>query len=85
MCTKWFADGAVHKHFSPNATPHDAVIAYMNVLDDLERRAASAAASAAAAPAAAAPARPHAPAGPRPATEPSRRPSRRGRKVPRRR
>ena len=38
MCTKWFSDGDVHKHFSPYATPHDAFIAFMNVLDDLERR-----------------------------------------------
>jgi alpha-amylase len=39
MCTKWSADGDVHKHFSPYATPHDAFISYMNVLDDLARRA----------------------------------------------
>ncbi len=39
MCTKWSADGDVHKHFSPYATPHDAFIAFMNVLDDVERRA----------------------------------------------
>ena len=38
MCTKWFSDGDVHKHFSPYSTPHDAFIAFMNVLDDLERR-----------------------------------------------
>ena len=39
MCTKWFSDGDVHKYFSPYATPHDAFIAFMNVLDDLHRRA----------------------------------------------
>ncbi|MEQ8763266.1 MAG: glycoside hydrolase family 57 protein [Planctomycetota bacterium] len=39
MCTKWFADGDVHKYFSPYASPHDAFIAFMNVLDDLSRRA----------------------------------------------
>lgn len=39
MCTKWFSDGDVHKYFSPYATPHDAFIALMNVLDDLHRRA----------------------------------------------
>jgi len=39
MCTKWSADGDVHKHFSPYATPHDAFIAFMNVLDDVEQRA----------------------------------------------
>ena len=38
MCTKWFADGDVHKYFSPYASPHDAFIAFMNVLDDLARR-----------------------------------------------
>jgi alpha-amylase len=38
MCTKWFSDGDVHKYFSPYATPHDAFISFMNVLDDLERR-----------------------------------------------
>ena len=39
MCTKWFADGDVHKYFSPYNDPHDAFIAFMNVLDDLSRRA----------------------------------------------
>lgn len=38
MCTKWFADGDVHKYFNPYATPYDAYIAFMNVLQDLERR-----------------------------------------------
>jgi alpha-amylase len=38
MCTKWSADGDVHKYFSPYGSPHDAFIAFMNVLDDLERR-----------------------------------------------
>jgi alpha-amylase len=42
MCTKWFADGDVHRYFSPFATPHDGFIAFMNVLDDLGRRAGSA-------------------------------------------
>jgi alpha-amylase len=42
MCTKWFSDGDVHKYFSPYASPHDAFIAFMNVLDDLARRAAGA-------------------------------------------
>jgi len=40
MCTKWFADGDVHKYFSPYDSPHDAFIAFMNVLDDVRRRAA---------------------------------------------
>ncbi len=39
MCTKFFADGDVHKYFSPYASPHDAFITFMNVLDDLARRA----------------------------------------------
>jgi hypothetical protein len=34
----------VHKYFSPYASPHDAFIAFMNVLDDLGRRAEQAAA-----------------------------------------
>jgi alpha-amylase len=38
MCTKYFSDGDVHKYFSPYANPHDAFIAFMNVLDDLARR-----------------------------------------------
>jgi alpha-amylase len=38
MCTKWFSDGDVHKYFSPYASPHDAFIAFMNVIDDLTRR-----------------------------------------------
>jgi len=37
MCTKWFADGDVHKYFSPYDTPYDAFIAFMNVLQDLEQ------------------------------------------------
>jgi alpha-amylase len=39
MCTKWFADGDVHKYFSPYESPYDAFIAFMNVLEDLEQRA----------------------------------------------
>jgi alpha-amylase len=38
MCTKWASDGDVHRYFSPYATPHDAHVTYMNVLDDLARR-----------------------------------------------
>ncbi|MBI2451886.1 polysaccharide deacetylase family protein [Candidatus Pacearchaeota archaeon] len=36
MCTKWFADGDVHKYFNPYESPYDAFISYMNVLHDLE-------------------------------------------------
>lgn len=39
MCTKWFADGDVHKYFNPYDSPYDAFIAYMNAVQDLELRA----------------------------------------------
>ncbi len=38
MCTKWFADGDVHKYFNPYDSPYDAFLNYMNVLKDLEKR-----------------------------------------------
>lgn len=38
MCTKWFADGDVHKYFNPYESPYEAYIAYMNVLQDLRLR-----------------------------------------------
>jgi len=38
MCTKYFADGDVHKYFNPYDSPYDSYINYMNVLDDLKRR-----------------------------------------------
>ncbi len=41
MCTKWFADGDVHKYFNPYDTPYEAFIAYTNALHDLELRAAN--------------------------------------------
>ncbi len=34
MCTKWFADGDVHKYFNPYQSPYDAYINYMNILTD---------------------------------------------------
>lgn len=37
MCTKWFADGDVHKYFSPHESLYDAFVAFMNALTDLER------------------------------------------------
>lgn len=37
MCTKWFADGDVHKYFSPYDSPYDAFVAFMNVAQDLEQ------------------------------------------------
>ncbi|MFH1637179.1 MAG: glycoside hydrolase family 57 protein [Candidatus Woesearchaeota archaeon] len=38
MCTKWFADGDVHKYFNPYESPYDSFIYYMNALNDLENR-----------------------------------------------
>jgi alpha-amylase len=38
MCTKYWADGDVHKYFSPFDSPHEAFIAYMNVLQDMKLR-----------------------------------------------
>ncbi|HVS79429.1 MAG TPA: glycoside hydrolase family 57 protein [Candidatus Paceibacterota bacterium] len=38
MCTKWFADGDVHKYFNPYESPYDAFISYMNVLKDMRAR-----------------------------------------------
>ncbi|MCK4958806.1 MAG: glycoside hydrolase family 57 protein [Planctomycetes bacterium] len=38
MCTKYFADGDVHKYFNPYDSPYDSYINYMNVLSNLKRR-----------------------------------------------
>jgi len=38
MCIKYFADGDVHKYFSPYDRPEDAYIYFMHVLTDLEKR-----------------------------------------------
>ncbi|MEN9643089.1 MAG: hypothetical protein RIR77_2278 [Planctomycetota bacterium] len=38
MCTKYWADGDVHKYFSPYDSPYDAYINFMNVLDNLRTR-----------------------------------------------
>lgn len=38
MCTKWFADGDVHKYFSPYQSPYDAFINFMNVYHDIKLR-----------------------------------------------
>jgi len=38
MCTKYFADGDVHKYFNPYDSPYDSYINYMNVLSNLEKR-----------------------------------------------
>ena len=39
MCTKWFADGDVHKYFNPYDTPYDCFINLMNIINDLIIRA----------------------------------------------
>jgi alpha-amylase len=38
MCTKYFADGDVHKYFSPYESPYDSYINFMNVLDNINTR-----------------------------------------------
>ena len=39
MCTKYWADGDVHKYFSPYESPYDSYINFMNVLDNIQTRA----------------------------------------------
>lgn len=41
MCTKYFADGDVHKYFNPYDSPYDSYINFMNVLDNLRSRCAA--------------------------------------------
>ena len=41
MCTKYFADGDVHKYFNPYDSPYDSYINFMNVLDNLQNRCSS--------------------------------------------
>jgi len=38
MCLKWFADGDVHKYFSPYGSPYDAYIQYVHVIEDIKVR-----------------------------------------------
>ena len=38
MCTKYFADGDVHKYFNPYDSPYDSYINFMNVLDNVRAR-----------------------------------------------
>ena len=38
MCTKYFADGDVHKYFNPYDSPYDSYINFMNILDNLDYR-----------------------------------------------
>jgi alpha-amylase len=47
MCTKYYADGDVHKYFSPYESPYDGYINFMNVLDNVRTRLAAPAAKSA--------------------------------------
>jgi alpha-amylase len=38
MCTKYWADGQIHRYFSPYESPYDSYINFMNVLDNLQSR-----------------------------------------------
>lgn len=38
MCTKYWADGDVHRYFSPYESPYDSYINFMNVLDNVQAR-----------------------------------------------
>ena len=38
MCTKYLADGDVHKYFNPYDSPYDSYINFMNVLGNLQNR-----------------------------------------------
>jgi len=38
MCTKWFADGDVHKYFNPYESPYESFITFMNVYNDVLNR-----------------------------------------------
>ena len=38
MSTKGDGDGVVHRYFSPFESPYDAVVAYMNVVKDINAR-----------------------------------------------
>jgi len=38
MCTKWFADGDIHKYFSDYENPYDAFTNFMNILTDMKEK-----------------------------------------------
>jgi alpha-amylase len=38
MCTKYWAEGNAHRHFSPYESPYDSYINFMNVLDNVQTR-----------------------------------------------
>jgi alpha-amylase len=38
LCTKWWADGDVHKYFNPYDSPYEAFINYANILTDFEKK-----------------------------------------------
>jgi len=47
MCTKYFADGDVHKYFNPYNSPYDSYINFITVLDNMRTRCAERAAASA--------------------------------------
>lgn len=38
MCTKWFADGDVHKYFNHYSSPYEAYMSFQNVMRDFRHR-----------------------------------------------
>ncbi|MBN2043344.1 MAG: glycoside hydrolase family 57 protein [Candidatus Aenigmarchaeota archaeon] len=38
MCTKWFADGDVHKYFNYYDNPYEAFLNFMNIMYDLKKK-----------------------------------------------
>ncbi len=38
MCTKWFAEGDIHKYFNPYDSPYEAFITFINIINDLKMR-----------------------------------------------
>jgi alpha-amylase len=38
MCTKAWADGDVHKYFSPFQSPYEGFMNYMNILQDFKHK-----------------------------------------------
>jgi alpha-amylase len=42
LCTKWWADGDVHKYFNPYDSPYDAFVSYANIINDFREKVANA-------------------------------------------
>ena len=38
ICTKWFADGDIHKYFNCYESPYEAFLNYMNIMTDIRNR-----------------------------------------------